>query len=100
MGSAFDPADPFHDDSVAVFRAATERGLSLAGPAYVVLESVCAQRRVRLRTQARTESVPPTYCLPAHVLTAARSAADPGSSTAAVGTKLQNWASYRFTDQV
>lgn len=43
--SAFDPADPFHDDSVAVFRAAAERGLPLAGPAYVVLESVCALAR-------------------------------------------------------
>jgi predicted nucleic acid-binding protein len=43
--SAFDPADPFHDDSVAVFRAAAERDLPLAGPAYVVLESVCALAR-------------------------------------------------------
>lgn len=43
--SAFDAADPFHDDSVAVFRAAAERGLPLAGPAYVVLETVCALAR-------------------------------------------------------
>jgi predicted nucleic acid-binding protein len=43
--AAFDPADPFHDDSVALFRAAAERGLSLAGPSYVVLESVCALAR-------------------------------------------------------
>ena len=43
--AAFDPADPFHGDSVALFRAAGERGLPLAGPAYVVLESVCALAR-------------------------------------------------------
>ncbi|HVT58775.1 MAG TPA: PIN domain-containing protein [Thermoanaerobaculia bacterium] len=43
--AAFDPADRFHDDSVALFRAAAERGLPLAGPAYVVLESVCALAR-------------------------------------------------------
>ena len=52
--SAFDPADPFHDDSVAVFRVAAERGLPLAGPAYVVLESVCAlARRVADPAMAR-----------------------------------------------
>jgi predicted nucleic acid-binding protein len=43
--AAFDPADPFHDDSVALFRTAAERGLPLAGPSYVVLESVCALAR-------------------------------------------------------
>jgi predicted nucleic acid-binding protein len=43
--SAFDPADPFHDDSVALFRAAAKRELPLAGPAYVVLETVCALAR-------------------------------------------------------
>lgn len=43
--SAFEPVDPFHDDSVAVFRTAAELGLPLAGPAYVVLESVGALAR-------------------------------------------------------
>lgn len=43
--AAFDPADPFHDDSVDLLRAAAERGLPLAGPSYVVLESVCALAR-------------------------------------------------------
>ena len=43
--AAFDPADRFHADSVDLFRAAAARGLPLAGPAYVVLESVCALAR-------------------------------------------------------
>ena len=43
--SAFDPADRFHAESVAVFRAAAELRLPLSGPAYVVLESVCALGR-------------------------------------------------------
>lgn len=43
--AAFDSADPFHDDSVALLRAAAERGLPLAGPSYVMLESVCALAR-------------------------------------------------------
>lgn len=43
--AAYDPEDPFHADSVAVFRAAAQRGLRLAGPSYVVLESVCALAR-------------------------------------------------------
>ena len=43
--AAFDSTDPFHDDSVALLRAAAERGLPLAGPSYVVLESVCALAR-------------------------------------------------------
>jgi predicted nucleic acid-binding protein len=43
--AAFDPADRFHEDSVALFRAAAQRGLRLAGPAFVLLESVCALRR-------------------------------------------------------
>jgi predicted nucleic acid-binding protein len=43
--AAFDPTDPFHADSVALFRTAAERGLPLVGPSYVVLESVCALAR-------------------------------------------------------
>jgi predicted nucleic acid-binding protein len=43
--AAFDPADRFHVDSVAVFRSAGGRGLPLAGPSYVILESVCALAR-------------------------------------------------------
>jgi len=43
--AAFDPADAFHADSVALLGAAARRGLPLAGPAYVVLESVCALAR-------------------------------------------------------
>lgn len=43
--SAFDPTDRFHQESVAIFRAAAQRSLLLAGPAFVVLESVCALRR-------------------------------------------------------
>jgi predicted nucleic acid-binding protein len=43
--AALDPADPFHNDSVALFRVAAERGLPLAGPSYVTLESVCALAR-------------------------------------------------------
>lgn len=53
--SAFDPADRFHDDSVAVFRAAAELALPLCGPAYVVLESVCALAR-RLGDSAMARS--------------------------------------------
>lgn len=52
--AAFDPADRFHDDSVELFRVAAERSLRLAGPAYVVLESVCAlDRRVDSSDAAR-----------------------------------------------
>ena len=43
--AAFDPADRFHRESVAVFRRAAERGQPLAGPSFVVLESVCALAR-------------------------------------------------------
>jgi predicted nucleic acid-binding protein len=43
--AAFDPADGFHDDSVAVFAEAARRALSLAGPSFVVLESICALAR-------------------------------------------------------
>ena len=43
--AAFDPADRFHDDSVALLGAAAERAIPLAGPAHVVLESVCALAR-------------------------------------------------------
>lgn len=43
--AAFDPADAFHDDSLELFRVAAERQLPLAGPSYVVLESVCALAR-------------------------------------------------------
>lgn len=43
--AAFDPADTFHSESVALFRAAAEHGLPLAGPSFVVLESVCALAR-------------------------------------------------------
>lgn len=46
--AAFDVSDRFHDDSVAVFAEAARRALPLAGPSFVVLESVCAlARRVR-----------------------------------------------------
>ena len=46
--AAFDPADVFHDDSVAVFAEAARRALPLAGPSLVVLESICAlARRVK-----------------------------------------------------
>jgi len=52
--AAFDPADRFHDDSVAAFSAAAARGIPLAGPSYVVLESVCALgRRVNDPDMAR-----------------------------------------------
>lgn len=55
--AAFDPADRFHDESVAVLRLAAEQGLPLAGPAYVVLESICAlARRVGDPTIARAAS--------------------------------------------
>lgn len=43
--AAFDSTDLFHKDSVALLGAAAERGIPLAGPAYVVLESVCALAR-------------------------------------------------------
>jgi predicted nucleic acid-binding protein len=43
--AAFDPADGFHVDSVTVFKAAGQLGLPLAGPSYVILESVCALAR-------------------------------------------------------
>jgi predicted nucleic acid-binding protein len=43
--AAFDPADAFHDDSVELFRVAAEHGIPLAGPTYMVLESVCALAR-------------------------------------------------------
>jgi predicted nucleic acid-binding protein len=46
--AAFDPADVFHADSVAVFAEAARRALPLAGPSLVVLESICAlARRVK-----------------------------------------------------
>ena len=46
--AAFDASDRFHGDSVAVFAEAARRALPLAGPSFVVLESVCAlARRVR-----------------------------------------------------
>lgn len=53
--AAFDPADRFHDESVRVFRASAERGLPLGGPAFVVLESVCALAR-RLDDSAAARS--------------------------------------------
>ncbi len=43
--SAFDATDRFNEDSVALLHAAAQRGLLLAGPAFVVLESACALRR-------------------------------------------------------
>jgi predicted nucleic acid-binding protein len=43
--AAFDPSDVFHDDSVAVFAEAARRALPLAGPSFVVLESICALAR-------------------------------------------------------
>ena len=43
--SAFDTSDRFHEESVALFHAAARRSFLLAGPAFVVLESVCALRR-------------------------------------------------------
>ena len=43
--AAFDPSDAFHDDSVAVFAEAARLGLPLAGPSFLVLESVCALAR-------------------------------------------------------
>ena len=43
--AAFDPADVFHGESVAVFIEAARRGLTLAGPSFVVLESICALAR-------------------------------------------------------
>jgi predicted nucleic acid-binding protein len=43
--AAYDPDDPFHGESVKVFQSALHRGLRLAGPSYVVLESVCALAR-------------------------------------------------------
>ena len=53
--AAFDPSDRFHDDSVALFRTSAARGLGLGGPAFVVLESVCALgRRLGDPRSART----------------------------------------------
>jgi predicted nucleic acid-binding protein len=43
--AAFDPADRFHAESVAFFRAAASRDIPLAGPSFVVLESACALAR-------------------------------------------------------
>jgi predicted nucleic acid-binding protein len=43
--AAFDPSDAFHGDSVAVFAKAARLALPLAGPSFVVLESVCALAR-------------------------------------------------------
>jgi predicted nucleic acid-binding protein len=43
--AAFDPSDPFHGDSVAVFAEAARLALPLAGPSFVVLESTCALAR-------------------------------------------------------
>jgi predicted nucleic acid-binding protein len=43
--AAFDPSDAFHDESVAVFAEAARREIPLAGPSFVVLESVCALAR-------------------------------------------------------
>jgi predicted nucleic acid-binding protein len=43
--AAFDPANRFHDDSVAVFGVTAERDIPLAGPCHVVLKSVCALAR-------------------------------------------------------
>lgn len=53
--AAFDPADRFHHDSVRVFRAAAELRLPLGGPAFVVLESICALAR-RLDDSAAARS--------------------------------------------
>jgi predicted nucleic acid-binding protein len=43
--AAFDPSDLFHGDSVAVFAEVARRALPVAGPSFVVLESVCALAR-------------------------------------------------------
>ena len=43
--AAFDAGDALHEESVAVFAEAARRGLALAGPSFVVLESVCALAR-------------------------------------------------------
>ena len=43
--AAFDPQDAFHADSVALLAEAARRALPLAGPSFVVLESVCALAR-------------------------------------------------------
>lgn len=43
--AAYDPEDRFHAESVQVFQAALRRGVGLAGPSYVVLESICALAR-------------------------------------------------------
>ena len=43
--AAFDPSDRFHDDSVTLFRTSAARSQVLAGPSFVVLESVCALGR-------------------------------------------------------
>jgi predicted nucleic acid-binding protein len=46
--AALDPRDRFHEASAAFLRAVVERGLSLVGPAFVVVETACAMAR---RTQ-------------------------------------------------
>jgi predicted nucleic acid-binding protein len=52
--ASFDPSDAFHADSVAVFAEAARRALPLAGPSFVVLESICAlARRVDDASYAR-----------------------------------------------
>lgn len=43
--SAFDAGDPHHPESVALLAAAARRGEALAGPALLLLESVCALAR-------------------------------------------------------
>lgn len=43
--AAFDRSDVFHGESVAVFAEAARRALPLAGPSFVVLESICALAR-------------------------------------------------------
>lgn len=46
--AAFDAADVFHAESIAVFAEAARLSEPLAGPSFVVLESICAlARRVR-----------------------------------------------------
>ncbi len=43
--AAFDPADRFHQPSVAAFAEAARRKVIVAGPALVIVESVCALAR-------------------------------------------------------
>lgn len=43
--AALDPRDRFHEPSAAFLRAAVERGLAFAGPAFVVVETACAVAR-------------------------------------------------------